>query len=687
MNLDQVPSQKGESILVIDDESVTRMMVRQVLEESKYRVEEAGDGIEGVEKARVRLPDLILLDVRMPRMNGFDTCLAIRELPGGRHVPILMLTGLDDVVSVRLAFDAGATDFITKPINWALLAQRLRYALHAKEQEERLRDSEERLAHAQQVARLGQWAFDLTRATLLLSTGLAELLGFPAAEVSAGEFRRRIHQQDRLALFRFLRRALEDGEPAEQEFRLIKPENSICTMHLYVEHHAAGDPLILQGTAQDVTARIETEARISYFAHYDSLTGLPNRVLFWDRLTHSIAEGRRKGNRFAVLMLDLDRFSALNTSIGHANGDRVICKVAERLSGCLRGSDTLSRIGGDEFAIIYRDLDKVSDLSHLLACIMAIFREPIRDNALEAHVSMSVGIALFPNDGEELEALLMHADVARTRAKVIPGSSYQFYTAAMGESAHERMEMEAALRRALAEDAFELHYQPLVCLSDSGVWGVEALLRWNHPDLGLVLPNEFIPILEDTGLLHDVGEWVVRRACEEMKRYEFVVSVNISPIQFRDNDLRFRIQRVLDDTGFPPHRLQVEITENVLIHDHQNAKSTLESLRRQKVKLAIDDFGTGFSSLSYLKEYEADFLKIDRSFIGEMENEKSSAAIVRSTITMGHDLGMQIIGEGVEAAAVLESLTHMGCDVAQGYLIARPLGLENLNKWLSARQL
>ena len=687
MNLDQVPSQKDESILVIDDESVTRMMVRQVLEESKYRVDEAEDGIEGVEKAREWLPDLILLDVRMPRMNGFDTCRAIRELPGGRHVPILMLTGLDDVVSVRLAFDAGATDFITKPINWALLAQRLRYALHAKEQEERLRDSEERLAHAQQVARLGQWAFDLTQETLMLSAGLAKQLGFPVLEISVRDFKRHIHYQDRLALFRLLRRVLENGEPAEQEFRLIKPEKGICTMHLYVEHHAAEDPLILQGTAQDVTARIEAEARISYFAHYDSLTELPNRVLFWDRLTHSIAEGRRKHNRFAVLMLDLDRFNALNTSIGHANGDRVICKVAELLAGCLRGSDTLSRISGDEFAIIYRDLDKVSDLNHLLTCIMAIFGEPIRDNTLEAHVSMSVGIALFPNDGEELEALLMHAEVAKARAKTVPGPNYQFYTAAMGESARERMEMEAALRRALAEDAFELHYQPLVSLSDSDVWGVEALLRWNHPRLGMVLPDEFIPILEDTGLLHDVGEWVVRRACEEMKTHEFVVSVNISPIQFRDNDLRFRIQRVLEDTGFPPHRLQVEITENVLIHDHENAKSTLESLRRQKVKLAIDDFGTGFSSLSYLKVYEADFLKIDRSFIGEMENERSSAAIVRSTITMGHDLGMRIIGEGVEAAAVLESLTHMGCDVAQGYLIARPLGLESLNKWLLARQL
>ncbi|MCP3877460.1 MAG: EAL domain-containing protein [Sulfitobacter sp.] len=686
MKLDQVTSQKGETILVIDDESVTRMMVRQVLEESKYWVEEAEDGAIGIEMARSVMPDLVLLDVRMPQINGFDTCRAIRELPGGAHVPILMLTGLDDVVSVQLAFESGATDFITKPINWALLAQRLNYALRTTDQGNRLRESEAQLAHAQRLARLGQWTLNLTGGSVALSTGLAEHLGFSTTGISAREVRYLIHRKDRLALYRSLRRVLTTGEPAEQEFRLTRLEGSVFTLHLYAERSDENRPLILQGTVQDVTARIEAEARISYFAHYDSLTDLPNRVLFWDRLTHSIAEAQRKNERFAVLMLDLDRFAALNSSIGHANGDRVIRRIAERLTGCLRRSDTLSRIGGDEFAIIYSDLGKVSDINHLLASIIEIFDQPIHEYGFNVHVSASVGIALYPDDGDALDDLMMHADVARMRAKSSPGSSYHFYTTAMGETARERMEMEAALRRALAEDTFELHYQPLVNLSDSTIWGVEALLRWQHPTLGLVLPTDFIGILEETGLMHDVGEWVLRRACEDMKTRDFVVSINISPVQFRNENLLARILGVLEETEFPPERLQIEITENVLIEDHQSTGATLESLREQRVVVAIDDFGTGFSSLSYLKVYDADFLKIDRLFIAGIQNEPSDAAIVRSTINLGHDLGMRIIGEGVENATALESLTHMGCDVAQGYLIARPLGLDALHEWLNARQ-
>lgn len=687
MTLGKLPEGNQRTILVIDDESVTRMMVRQVLEESHYIVKDAQDGEEGLEVARDEMPDLVLLDVRMPRMNGFETCRALRELPEGRHVPILMLTGLDDVVSVQLAFESGATDFITKPINWALLAQRLRYALQAKQQEERLRESESRLAHAQQLARLGQWKFDSASGSVAMSAALADQLGFGTSEhsYSLREITARIHRRDRQRVLRMLRTVFETGEPADFEFQLAGSQGRLSTVHLFAEREVNNGSEQLQGTVQDVTARIEAEARISYFSHYDRLTDLPNRVLFWDRLTLNIAECRRSGKKFAVLLIDLDRFSALNASLGHAKGDRILQILAGRMAQKLRSSDTLSRIGGDEFAIIFQELDNEQDFSPLLARILACFEEPIQNDAFEAFVTASVGIALFPDDGEDLDTLLMNADAAKVRAEAQPGSSYQFYTTTMGDDARERIALEAALRHGLEDDAFLLHYQPLVSLQDSNVWGVETLLRWEHPDFGLVMPDVFIPILEETGMLREVGEWIVRRACEDHCNAGFRVSINLSPIQLWQKDLVARISRILTDTGFAPERLLVEITENVLIDKHLKATETIDELRRLGVKVAIDDYGTGFSSLAYLKRYHADILKVDRSFIGGLRSEKPNLAIVRSTITLGHDLDMQIIGEGVEEVGDLETLRTLGCDVAQGFLIAKPLALEPLQRWLSSR--
>jgi diguanylate cyclase (GGDEF)-like protein len=687
MTLETIPAGRGETILVVDDESVTRMMVRKVLEESHYHVMEAEDGVQALQLAQQAMPDLILLDVRMPRMNGFETCHALRELEPGRHLPILMLTGLDDVVSVHLAFESGATDFITKPINWALLAQRLRYALRSKHQEERLRESESRLAHAQRLARLGQWYYYLERRRISLSEGLVAHLGFDQAssELTLAELLPRVYQRDRFSLYRLLIKVYRSGVPGELEFRLSGPAGGLCTLHLYVERVGDGQLATLQGTLQDVSARIEAEARISYFAHYDSLTNLPNRVLFWDRLTQSIAESKRAGSAFAVMLMDLDRFSALNASVGHATGDRVLRTLAHRMTDNLRASDTVSRIAGDEFAIIYHEMQKESDLSHALVRLMSCFEAPVESNGLDAFVTVSIGIAIYPNDGADLDTLLMHADVAKGRAKQLPGSNYQFYTASMGDKARDRIAMEAALRRGLEDEAFVLHYQPLVSLSGSEVWGVEVLLRWQHPEQGLLLPDRFISILGEIGLIHEVGEWILQRACQEMKDYPFMVSVNLSPIQFGQADLLVRIGQILQQTAFPPERLQLEITENVFIEDPQQAKRTLEALRHLGIKVAIDDFGTGFSSLAYLKQYTTDYLKIDRSFIGGMQSDRANLAIVNSAIKLGHDLGMRIIGEGVEQAEVLESLMEMGCDVAQGYLIARPVSLKQLNQWLASR--
>ncbi len=687
MIMNGTPQGAGETVLVVDDETVTRTMVRQILEGSGYRVVEGDDGESALDVFSRSSPHIVLMDVRMPTMDGFEACRRLRAIPGGEHVPILMLTSLDDVVSVRIAFDSGATDFITKPINWELLAERIRYALRSRARDVQLRESEQRLAHAQHLARLGRWRYDFDARRIELSGTLSRELGFGDADggISLADMVRRVQPGERRVLMDRLREVFRSTRSGEVEVQLLGSGGRIFTLHLWVERTERDGQPALEGTVQDVTERIAAEARASYHAHYDRLTDLPNRVLFWDRLSQAIGEARRNRSCFAVILIDLDRFAGLNASLGHANGDRVLKILANRLGDAIRSSETLSRIAGDEFAVIQWGPEDEAAPGQQLTRLLDSFNEPIRAGETEVNVSASIGIAFYPGDGGDVDTLLSHADAARAHAKRRPGVTYQFYTPAMGGDVRDRLATERALRRGIADEAFVVHYQPLVSLADGAVWGVEVLLRWEHPELGTVMPDEFIPVLEESGLLEVVGDWTIRRACEEMRDRDFMVSVNLSPVQFSRPDLVDRVLGIVEETGFPARHLQLEITENVLIDDPEAAAETVGRLRDAGVKIAIDDFGTGFSSLSYLKLYDTDVLKIDRSFITELEGVPANQAIVRSTITLGHDLGMQIIGEGVEGEGALEMLRRMGCDVAQGYLIARPVAERELSAWLAER--
>lgn len=690
MNIENFTTE-GNRILVVDDEPVTRMMLRQVLENSRYLVLEAEDGARGIELCLGEQPDLVLMDVRMPSVNGFDACKAIRRSPQSRHIPVLMLTGLDDVLATQLAFDAGATDFITKPINWPLLAERVRYALRSRHTERLLRESEERLARAQRIARLGYWRYDLRTDRISFSPELGEALALDGQmEMPARAFLTRVHEDDRQRARRFFFGVMtgKGGPIDDGEFRVILDDGSIKTFRVSAE--AATDsgptPRAMFGVVQDVTERREAEARLSYYAHYDALTGLPNRVLFRDRAIQAMGEAQRLGQRLALVLIDLDRFKHLNVSLGDRNADRVLRAVAHRQAELLRDGDTLSRQGGDEFAILLTGFNEEQDIAPLVRRLLQSFETPVHVDGWDIMVSASMGIAVYPADGEDVDTLLMHAQASLAVAKEEPGSTYHYYTVDMNQRALERLAKETALYQATERREFTLHYQPRIDLRAGRVTGVEALLRWQHPALGLLPPNQFVGLLEETGLIIEVGDWVIRRACSDLRDCGLELSVNLSPRQLSSPGLTDRIFAILEDTGLAPERLELEITENFLMQDAYAAVRVLTDLRQRGIRVSIDDYGTGYSSLAYLKQMPVNILKIDRSFVCNLTQDAKDAAIVSSTIELGHNLGITLVAEGVEDQQTMERLMEYGCDAMQGFHLARPQALCDLVAWLALKR-
>jgi diguanylate cyclase (GGDEF)-like protein/PAS domain S-box-containing protein len=423
--------------------------------------------------------------------------------------------------------------------------------------------------------------------------------------------------------------------------------------------------------------RSSAQDKLAYLAQFDSLTGLPNRHLFHDRLAQSIAHAKRTESTMAVLFIDLDRFKMVNDTLGHAAGDKLLREAARRLSACVRSSDTVGRLGGDEFAATLLDLNKPGDAGLVGQKIIDALAQPFQLDGREAYVSASVGITLYPADSEDAAALIMNADSAMYRAKEQGRSNYQYFTREMNERALQRASMETQLRRALERNEYVLHYQPRVGLKNGAISGFEALLRWNHPERGLVSPVEFIPVLEDTGLIIPVGEWVLRAACLQIVEWRKAglptppIAVNLSARQFQQKDLEASVSRVLHETGVDASLIQFEITESLLMNDPDSAARTLRALSDSGVKLSVDDFGTGYSSLSYLKRFPLDALKIDRTFVRDITADTDDAAITLAIINLAHTLGLEVVAEGVETRAQLEFLALHGCDEMQGFYFSK----------------
>jgi len=437
------------------------------------------------------------------------------------------------------------------------------------------------------------------------------------------------------------------------------------------------------GVFSDISSIKRSEEELNRLAYHDVLTGLPNRLLLLDRINHAIRRAARSGGRFAVLFIDLDRFKNINDTLGHQTGDALLNTVAERIQKRLRAEDTLSRLGSDEFLLLMEDITNEQQAAHLARDLLRLLSQPYHVAGHDIFLSASIGISLHPEDGDDAETLIKHADTAMYRAKEGGRNGYQFYTREQSVAAFQRFSLEAALHRALERGEFELHYQPQQTLSSGRITAMEALVRWRHPELGLIPPDQFIPVAEDTGLILPIGEWVLETACREALRCrqlcgeELTVAVNLSPLELQRGDPVGRIRRVLEETGLPARLLELEITESSAMHRGEDSIAMLHELDALGVRIAIDDFGSGYSNLGYLKKLPVSTLKIDRVFVRDLPDDNEDAAITRAIVALGHSLNLQVLAEGVETRAQRDFLLAQGCDMMQGYLLSKPLPFED----------
>jgi diguanylate cyclase (GGDEF)-like protein/PAS domain S-box-containing protein len=464
--------------------------------------------------------------------------------------------------------------------------------------------------------------------------------------------------------------------------------------HRWMETHAVplpgeqgGQPLVLSIT-RDITERKQTERRLKQLAHFDSLTDLPNRVQFIERLEQAMADADRHERLLGVVFLDLDRFKYINDSLGHGKGDILLREVAMRLSGVVRRGDTVARLSGDEFALVLADMGHVDDAIHVAQKILDVFHQPFRVAGHDLSVTASLGITLYPFDDRGADDLLRNADVAMYRAKESGKNNYQFYVAEMTTTVSERLTLENDLRSALERGEFSLNYQPIADCRSGTIVGMEALLRWKHPERGMISPAQFIPLAEETGYIIPIGEWVLRTACEQCRRWQkmgypsLYVAVNLSSRQFHQKDLPASIYQILQDTGLNPASLGLELTEGLIMQQAEASVNTLRELKAMDIRISIDDFGTGYSSLSYLKRFPIDVLKIDQSFVHDIPKDKDDAAIASTIITMAHSLGLRVVAEGVETVEQLKFMREHDCDALQGYYLSKPLPPEQFADFL-----
>jgi len=562
-------------------------------------------------------------------------------------------------------------------------------AARGRQAAEALKASEKQLRDLVENSLVGVYRTNLQGEILSVNEALAGMLEFESPEEMMSES----------VLVRYKDPEQRDVliEKLQKSGRVINFEAELCTKTGETRKSllsAALDGDSICGMIVDITDLSRAKEQLVYEACHDSLTGLPNRALFMDRLEQTIRHSRRrKDTLFAVTLVDLDRFRAVNVALGHRAGDRLITEMARRLGSCLRGGDTLARIGGDEFVILLQDIEDVSDTIRVAKRIKKELAVPVNLNGQEICTSASMGIVLSAPGYEHPEDILRDADIALHRAKSGGTARHQVFDRAMHERAVARLQLENDLRQAIAREEFRVHYQPIVSLRTGRITGLEALVRWQHPKQGLVPPMEFIPVAEETGLIVPMGFWVLREACSQMRdglsRYAadepLLISVNLSARQFSQPDLVDQVERILRESGVETRSLILEITESVVMENAESAEAALTQLKTLDVQLSIDDFGTGYSSLSYLHSFPIDSLKIDRSFIGKMSMDARNLEIVRTIMALARNLGMHVTAEGIETAEQLAQLRALQCEYGQGYLFSKPMDGEAIKRLLASK--
>jgi diguanylate cyclase (GGDEF)-like protein/PAS domain S-box-containing protein len=805
---------KKTRILIVDDDNFVRTIFMDALEKVGYLVTAVSDGDSAIACLKTIPFDLVLLDLIMPGRDGFDTCLELRTLPMCQFVPVMMITGSGEAELVNRGFDAGATDFITKPINPELLVHRVRYLLRTNRDMIKLAQSTARLANAQRIAHLGNWDWDPVNDAFRGSTETCKIMGLEKQRPhhSLSDVLRAVDPGDRDLVAAELHKARSSAATCSIDFRLLHPDASVSVIRLqaYLEEADPYEVQRVSGTIQDltelqqfedrlqmlkeaidclpigtgitisdihgkiiysnsveaemhgygrdeligmdarilapasleqpfppwklrkiglwrreslnvrkngeifpvqlssiavrnsegrcigvvtacedITSRKASEKRIEYLAFYDTLTGLPNRVTLLDQLPGTLALARREERQVALLFLDLDNFKDVNDTQGHDFGDKFLQEVAARLASCVRESDSLVRLGGDEFVIVLNSIQEPNGAAVSAQRVQSLFHAPFLIGMQQFYSSASIGIAVFPDDGTDVESLLKCADAAMYHAKSEGKANYQFYSEEMNKKIMRRVALENLMRRGIARGEFFVHYQPQWDLKSGRMTGVEALLRWYSPEFGSIAPDEFIPAAETSGLIFELGETVLRsallqaRAWATQGHHDLKVAVNISGRQFSQPDFLQTVGNLVKESGVVPGCLELEFTESVIMEKADKNIKTLRALKEMGIRLSIDDFGTGYSSLNYLKHFPIDTLKIDRSFIADVIVNNDDAAITEAIISMAHSLKLKVIAEGVEHREQLHFLQLRNCDEVQGYYLARPMSASDLGSLLA----
>ncbi len=679
-------SRQTSSILVADDDPMIRFLAHQTLTDKSYEVLQAEDGKEALEIFEEKTPDLILCDVMMPIVDGFELCTSIRAIKRGEHIPIVMLTGLNDSRSIKQAFSIGATDYCEKPVNWELLPYKLNYILRASSTFSELQVSEERYSLVARGANDGLWDWDYKKDLVYFSPRWKSMLGFTEDAIGSDpmEWISRIHPDDKNHVINELH-AHKSAQSShfECEYRIKNAESSYRWMVCrgLAVRDDDGIAYRMTGSQADITDRKLAEEKLVFDAVHDALTGLPNRVLFLDRLSHCIElSSRRKNFSFAVLYLDLNRFKIINDSLGHLLGDRLLVETGTRIKHVIRKGDTLSRLGGDEFVILCEEIEDITVVTNLADRIQKELLRPIDLDGQEVVVSCSIGITESSIGYSRPEDMLRDADAAMYRAKIHTGSPYEIFDITMHRKAMNVLQIETDLRLALERDEFEVYYQPIVEIEEEVVSGFEALVRWNHPKLGLLAPDQFLEVALESRLIVPLGRWVLTHACRQMQAWkeqwdeasEWTISVNLSAPELAQPDLVNALYDIIDESGLAAKFLKLEITETSLIKNSSHALQTMSTLRERGIHLSIDDFGTGYSSFSYLHQYPFNELKIDRTFISELDKRSDKQKIVNAIVALAHNLGMTVVAEGSASAAIYENLRGASCEYAQGFAIMEP---------------
>lgn len=677
---------KMRRALVIDDDPTQRTLQAAALEQAGFTVAEAENGQVALEILDDVGPSLILLDVEMPVMDGFDTCKAIRQHPDYRDVPIVMITGNGDTESIDKAYKMGATDFVAKPINWSLLTHRARYVHRAGDASFGLRESEaknrafiqaipdtvlvidRRSGEIERVGGGGNQAGD----SLFANSGSLSLDDLPDKLAAAW----RIQFEQVLATRQTHRGEFsrtEGDEKKHYETRIVPfTANRLLVM------------------IRDISEQKQTSARVYQLAYFDTLTGLPNRQSFLTELSTGIRRAEKNNTMLSVLYLDLDNFKRINDSLGHSLGDELLKTISKRIENCVRADDHvarlgksqsqlhLARLGGDEFTILLTDLKSPDEPEAVANRITDAVSQPILEDGHEFVITPSIGIANYPEDGQDIDTLLKNADIAMYSAKESGKNSFRQYSGTMSVRSLEHLELEHSLRRAILNDDLELHYQPKLSLDNGRITGVEALLRWTHPERGAISPAKFVPVAEDAGLILDLSDWVLHTTCKQIKAWEsgqlqnLPIAINLSGKQFTHSDMYSVVMKALQQYAIDPSSIDLELTESELMRDADGTIGTLTRLKDAGLSLIVDDFGTGYSSLSYLKKFPIDALKIDRSFVMDLDKSDDNLSICAAIVALAHSLNLRVIAEGVEAEDHVYMLRQIMCNEIQGYHFCRP---------------